>query len=1097
MPFKRMLIANRGEIAIRIAQAAADLGIESVAVHPADDASSLHVRRADFAKMLPGGGAAAYLGADALIALASETGCDAVHPGYGFLAESAAFARACAKAGLTFIGPSAVTLDLFGDKAAARRLAKQADVPVARGTLQTTSLEDMRAFLHAQGPGGAVMIKALAGGGGRGMRIATSNDALAEAYARASSEARAAFGSDALYVEELIAPARHIEIQVLGDAEGNIVHLYERECSLQRRHQKLVEIAPFPMLAAGLREAIIEAALKLADAGKVQTLATFEFLLDERPEHKGRFVFMEANPRLQVEHTVTEEVTGVDLVRAQIETAAGRSLAALHLNQAEIAPPRGVAIELRINLEKILPDGAAVPTQGVIKNFTLPHGRGIRIETAAFAGYATSPLYDPLLAKLIVTSPDDADFGKACARARRALDEFRIEGVETNRGFLKALLADEAVRAGAFNTGFITRETARLVQAADHRFPPELAASSAAQPQSIDTPAGTIPVLSPITGRLVAYEVAAGEIVRADTIVAIIEAMKMEHTITAGMSGIVAATTSRRDDIVQEGMALVYVEERDIAHDAAATAHAVDPDSVRPDLAAVRALHDALMDEARPQAVAARRKTGQRTARENIEDLCDPGSFIEYGALALAAQRRRRSLEELHAISPADGLIAGLGTINAVQFGEEAARAMVLAYDYTVLAGTQGFMNHKKMDRMLRLACESRMPLVLFAEGGGGRPGDTDHIGVAGLDLQTFTMAARFSGRAPSIAIVSGRCFAGNAALAACCDLLIATRNVSIGMGGPAMIEGGGLGRFHPDEVGPAQVQAPNGVIDILVADEAEAVAVAKHYLGFFQGTVGNWQASDQRLLRSAIPENRLRAYDVRKVVDLLVDRGSALEMQPTYGIGMLTFFARIEGRTIGLIANNPLHLGGAIDGEGAEKASRFIDLCETYELPVVSLCDTPGFMVGPEVEKTGLVRKVGRLFLSGANASVPMFAVVLRKGYGLGAMSMAAGSMGLPGCVVAWPTGEFGGMGLEGAVTLGYRAELAAIEDPVQRKARYDALVGELYDRGKATNMAAFLEIDAVIDPAETRHWLLRAMRSFPVTSRTSDKRRPYVPPR
>ena len=1095
MPFKRILIANRGEIAIRVAQAAADLGIGSIAVHPLDDAAALHVRRADASRLVPGIGAAAYLDRKALIAIAQETHCDAVHPGYGFLAENADFARDCAAAGLTFIGPSPETLALFGDKSAARRLAQGLGIPLARGTQAATSPDEMRAFLRDLGPDGAIMIKAVAGGGGRGMRIVRSQDELAEAFERAASEARAAFGSDALYVEELIAPARHVEIQVLGDTAGNFAHFHERECSLQRRHQKLVEIAPLPPSIAAPRAAMIEAALSLAKAAKAYTLCTFEFLVDDRPGHRDRFVFIEANPRLQVEHTVTEEVTGVDLVRAQIETAAGRTLAALHLTQDEIAPPRGIAIELRINLERISPEGSAAPTTGTITAFEPPTGRGIRIETSAYAGYATSPLYDPLLAKLIVTTPQ-SDLAQACARAARALAAFRIEGVDTNLGFLHALMRDEAVRNGTVDTRFIEREAARLAQQMEQRKVAAAPTAESARPLP-DAPAGTTPILSPLTGRLVAYEVAAGDRVRPETVVAIIEAMKMEHTVLAGISGVVCATAAAYGDIAQQGAPLLFVAEQEVAADLAGASEAVDPDHIRPDLAAVRALHHALTDVARPQAVAARRKTGQRTARENIADLCDPDSFIEYGALALAAQRRRRTLEELHAISPADGLITGIGTVNRAQFGEEAARCMVMSYDYTVLAGTQGFMNHKKMDRMLRLACTTDMPLVLFAEGGGGRPGDTDHVGVAGLDLHTFHMAAQFSGRAPSVAVVSGRCFAGNAALAACCDLLVATRNVSIGMGGPAMIEGGGLGRFHPDEVGPASVQTANGVIDILVADEAEAVAATKKYLAFFQGDLSTWHAADQRLLRHAIPENRLRAYDVRRVIDLLVDQDTTIEIQPTYGVGILTMLARLEGRAIGLIANNPLHLGGAIDGEAAEKAARFIDLCETYGLPIVSLCDTPGFMVGPDAERTGLVRRVGRLFLSGANARVPMFTIVLRKGYGLGAMSMAAGSMAVPGSVVSWPTGEFGGMGLEGAVTLGYRAELAAIEDPVARKARFDALLGELYERGKATSMAAFLEIDAVIDPAETRHWLTRALKSFPVASQHANKRRPYVPAR
>src|SRR5690606_7236085 len=394
-------------------------------------------------------------------------------------------------------------------------------------------------------------------------------------------------------------------------------------------------------------------------------------------------------------------------------------------------------------------------------------------------------------------------------------------------------------------------------------------------------------------------------------------------------------------------------------------------------------------DARRPEALAKRRKTGQRTARENLADLLDEGSFIEYGAMALAAQRGRRKLAELMELSPADGLIAGIGTVGAAQFGEQAARCMALSYDYTVFAGTQGVMNHKKTDRMLALAEQWRLPVVLFAEGGGGRPGDTDFVGVAGLDCHTFVAMAKLSGLVPTVGVVSGRCFAGNAALLGCCDVIIATRNATIGMAGPAMIEGGGLGSFTPEQVGPTSVQGPNGVIDILVEDEAEAVAVAKQYLGYFQSAVSEWQCGDSRELRHVIPENRLRIYDIRKVTELLADEGSVLELRRQFAPGLITALIRIEGKPFGLIANNPAHLGGSIDAIAGDKAARFLQLCEAHDLPVVSLCDTPCFMVGPDAEKQATVRHVSRLFVTAASLTVPFFTLVLRKGYGLGAQAM------------------------------------------------------------------------------------------------------------
>ena len=407
------------------------------------------------------------------------------------------------------------------------------------------------------------------------------------------------------------------------------------------------------------------------------------------------------------------------------------------------------------------------------------------------------------------------------------------------------------------------------------------------------------------------------------------------------------------------------------------------------------------------------------------------GSFVEYGSLAIAAQRRRRKVDDLIKNTPADGLIAGVATVNAEKFGAHDARCMVISYDYTVLAGTQGHMNHKKIDRMLGLAEQWRMPLVFYGEGGGGRPGDTDRLGMTGLDGPSFVQFAKLSGLVPVVGVVSGYCFAGNAAMLGCCDVIIATQNASIGMGGPAMIEGGGLGVYHPAEVGPVSFQAPNGVIDILVEDEEEATSAAQKYLSYFQGSVAAWKAGDQRLLRRAIPENRLRVYDIRTVIDLLADEGSVLEIRRDFGVGMITAFIRIEGRPFGLIANNPKHLGGAIDAPAGDKAARFLQLCDAFDIPIVSLCDTPGFMVGPEAEKTAIVRHVARMFVTGASLTVPLFGIVLRKGYGLGAQSMIGGGFHASFFTVAWPTGEFGGMGLEGYVRLGFRKEMEAIADP------------------------------------------------------------------
>ena len=597
-------------------------------------------------------------------------------------------------------------------------------------------------------------------------------------------------------------------------------------------------------------------------------------------------------------------------------------------------------------------------------------------------------------------------------------------------------------------------------------------------------------LLSPMQAQVVQWLVAPGEWVLEGTPLLLLEAMKMEHEVPAPFSGRLLSQRVEAGALVQVGEPLADLEndairQPPVAHNPLATGSATSPSGqVRADLARVRARHAYTLDEARPEAVAQRHARGQRMARENIADLCDDGSFLEYGALAVAAQRSRRNEQDLIENTPADGLVAGIGSINRSWFpvapGErDRSRAVVMAYDATVLAGTQGARNHAKTDRLLGIALAQQLPVVLFAEGGGGRPGDTDMPVVAGLHIGTFAAYARLSGRVPLVGIVSGRCFAGNAALLGCSDVVIATRNSQIGMGGPAMVEGGGLGVFKPEEIGPSDSQHASGVIDVLVDDEAQAVAFARRYLAMFQGALRDWIAPDALFLRDVVPENRLRAYDSLTAVRGLVDQDSLLLLRPGFGLGVHTALGRIEGRPIGLLANNPQHLGGAIDADAADKAARFMQLCDAHGLPLVSLVDTPGFMVGPDIEAKAQVRHASRLFVVAAHLRVPMFAVVLRKGYGLGAMGMTAGGFHSPVFTVAWPTAEFGAMGLEGAVRLGFRKELSAVPEGAERDALFQRLVAEQYTRGAAIPMAEGLEIDAVIDPAETRQWLARGLAS------------------
>jgi acetyl-CoA carboxylase carboxyltransferase component len=477
------------------------------------------------------------------------------------------------------------------------------------------------------------------------------------------------------------------------------------------------------------------------------------------------------------------------------------------------------------------------------------------------------------------------------------------------------------------------------------------------------------------------------------------------------------------------------------------------------DLTEVRDRHAALLDDARADKLAKIRSRGRRTARENLADLVDPGSFVEYGPLALAAQRRRRTREELTGMSPADGLIAGTATVDGHP-------VVALSYDSSVLAGTQGIIGHDKTDRLLDVAARRRLPVILFAEGGGGRPGDDDRV-TTGLTVRTFRAFAALRGRVPLVSIVSGRCFAGNAALAGTGDVIIATPDAKLGMGGPAMIEGGGLGVVEPDDIGPVEVQTRNGVIDVLAPDEAAAVAVAKQYLGYFRGRLDGWVAPDVDAARRVVPADRLRSYDVRSALFALADVDSVLELRPWFGRGIVTALARFEGFSGAVIANDSRYLGGAIDAVSAQKATEFLRLCHDFRLPVLSLCDTPGFMIGPEAEKDASVRRFGELFHIGARLGAPTGMIVLRKGYGLGAMAMATGHLQAPLFTVAWPSAELGPMGLEGAVKLAHRRALEAEPD------RFEELVAAAYEQGKALNAATLNEIDDVIDPADSRRWI------------------------
>lgn len=1098
MPIKKVLIANRSEIAIRVARSCHLLGITSVAVYASDDVQCLHVKACDESVALHGRGVSAYLDIEGVIAAAKNSGADAIHPGYGFLSESTEFAEACATAGLIFIGPSADLLVKLGDKASARIEAEKADMPLLQGINRPCTVSEVEEFFELHGHGG-VMIKALAGGGGRGIRPILNKNDIAAAYEACQKEAYISFGSDEVYVEQLLKSARHIEVQILADGE-KAVHLAERECSLQRRNQKIIEIAPSPSLSDEQRERLHQAAVHFAESLKYRGLGTFEFLVDANDANN--FYFLEVNPRIQVEHTITEQLFDIDLVAIQIALAEGKTLAelgfpiSLELNS--------VSIQARVNLEAWGDDGESKATAGTITSYMPPRGAGIRVDDAAYPGYQYSPVYDSMIAKLIATGPDYPSTLKMLARA---IEEFDLQGVDSNLNLLSNLCRHYAVLDNDVDTQFVEQNLDGLLSQAElNRFSLGAASSAGLSTERLQQggslKSSTRTTLAPgcelqeaSTASVVsALHVGVGDTVQKGQTIAVLEAMKMEFPVQATCAGVIDSTLVTLGEAVNEQQALFSIRRDEQLEQLGSAEETVDLDLIREDLQEVLDRHYKTQDEYREQAVAKRHAKGLRSARENIHDLIDDGSFNEYGAMAIAAQRKIKSVEDLIEQSPADGLIGGTASINGDQFTEEKSRCMVLSYDYTVFAGTQGLMNHKKTDRLLGLAKQWQMPVVFFAEGGGGRPSDTDFAGVAGLDCHTFSAMAELSGLVPTVGIVAGRCFAGNAALLGVCDVTIATASATVGMGGPAMIEGGGLGRYSPEEVGPVDMHGPNGVLDIIVEDEAAAVAAAKQYMSYFQGTLSQWQAHDERLLRHDIPVNRMQVYDIHQLIEHLADVDSVLELRKGFARGIVTALIRIEGRPMGLIANNPKYLGGAIDAAGGDKMSRFMQLCDAHDLPILSLCDTPGFMVGPESEAQATIRHVSRIFVTASSISVPYLTLVTRKGYGLGAQAMAAGSFHNPLLTAAWPSGEFGAMGIEGAVRLAAAKQLAAIEDEAQRQIVFQKMVDKIYDQGKALNMASYLEIDAVIDPLESRKWVLRALKATPAPAVRQGKKRPCI---
>ncbi|KIW65332.1 hypothetical protein PV04_07601 [Phialophora macrospora] len=1113
----KILIANRSEIACRLIRTySLYSSIHTVALFTPSEKDATHVRLATASVALPGEGPRAYLDAANIVNIAKKEGCWGIAPGYGFLSEDTGFARLCEDEGIVFIGPSSQQLARLGNKMSARALAAEAGVPVLDGTKtghdRGSSITDVLAFAKTLGSASKIILKAAAGGGGRGIRIIDDNtdeQAIRSAYEACQREAQASFGDGSLFAERYLHGAKHVEVQLLGDGTGEVCHFWERECSLQRRNQKVVEIAPSHSITPRLRRAIIAAAVKLGKAVKLRSLATIEFLVDAATEG---YYFMEANPRIQVEHTITEQINGIDLVDLQLQVALGRTLAALHLTR-EPPPPRLISIQLRINAESFRQDGTAQPEAGTVRQAHFPTGAGVRVETALEGGrrYAVSPLFDSLLAKLIVTS---SSYESALRLARWAIDETRIAGCRTNQAFLMALLDIQPVKEGKSNILTI-QENFEALYSATQQFEDALRAKSDSASEEatsvkddaakVERPAGSEELLAHLTGVVRSIKVSEGDKITAGQELVVLEAMKMEHSVRSEYNGVVAKVAVTQGQQVNADDALLFVisdgdSSSTNTHD---PAEAENPEELRSELVELNERKAFLRYAGREKDVAKRHANGYLTGRENLDLLVDKDSFIEYGDLVVAAQRKRYPLSHLIARTSGDGITVGWAKIDSHPVA-------VVIGDYLVLAGTQGHFHHQKLDRIFQSIIDHPAPLVFYAEGGGGRPGDTDHLGMAGLKTPSFALMGQIKARGiPSVAVVNGYCFAGNAAFLGTCDIIIATRggskdalqrkSTTIGMGGQAMIEGGGLGRFEHEHIGPVDVHMRSGGIDVLVDTEVEAAPLVRKIVALFTkprlSPAESPYTSDPLRLRTAVPpvSSRRRAYDVRRVINLLLDDDSFIEFCPQWGLSVLTGFGRINGHAVAVMASNSSSpLGGAIDVTSGAKVNRLLRLLiRLGGMHLLSLCDTPGFMVGPDFERSTEAQGAGSTYrcfgdwfgnsqefaLSGGR----FLGVVLRNGFGLGAQAMLGGGSLNNSVSVAWPSAVFGGMGIEGAVRLAYRKELEAIKDLAQREKKEQEMIDFMYSEGKAINMAMAAEIDSVIDPATTRKVLEQMLEVLP----------------
>jgi acetyl/propionyl-CoA carboxylase alpha subunit/acetyl-CoA carboxylase carboxyltransferase component len=1090
---RRVLIANRGEIAIRIAAAADAVGIESVAVFPPADERSLHTRVTTSRRPIGGHGrdpVAAYLDGDALIAAAVDAGCDCIHPGYGFLAEQASFAAHCAAAGLAFVGPSPEALALFGDKVAARALARSLGIPVVDGSAGAVDSAGEAGRVAAE-VGYPVMLKAAAGGGGRGMRVVERPDDMAEAFERCRSESTAAFGRGELFVERLVDRPRHVEVQVLADAHGNLVHLHDRDCSVQLRHQKLIEIAPAPGLPADLRRRMFDHALDLARAADYVNAGTVEFLVS--PE-RGDCAFIECNPRIQVEHTVTEQVTGVDIVAAQFRVAGGATLAELGIAGQRDVTTRGYAVQARV----------VATGPGTLTAYKEPSGAGVRVDAAGYEGYTPPPQFDPLLAKVIGASTEP-DVAAAVDRTRRAVEDLHVAGLATNRAQLLAILARPEVRAGDARTTLLT-DVPELVAPP----PPAgaavgaLSTNGAAVAAPPDRPAltvapGQLAVRTPMAGTVVEVRVATGDAVGPGDALLVISAMKMEAVVTAPGSGRVVALldVEAGDDVA--AAAVVAVLAPAVVADGERAAFRRDEtwQPMLDEAAELRGLAEARMAPgSEDPGVVRQRSRGKLTCRERIAMLLDDGSFREVGSLAGFASYDEAG--RIVAFTPANH-VGGWGTIGG-------RPVVVCADDFTSRGGHADGAISAKSFHLDQLSLQMHVPSIRLLDGSSGGGSVTAMVpeqkqqgestaqessgaieagkprvsGGGGSFLPGHLGSTEYAAQLATVPVVNvllGSVVGIGAAKAVLGHFSVMVRDIAqLFVAGPPVVAHAMGYDISKEDLGGWHVHCRNGSVDNLADTEDEAMAMTARFLSYLPPSVleappvttpdDDPARRDDELL-TIIPRKRTTTFDVRRVIELLVDRGSWFEIGALWGTDQVVGLARFDGHPVGILASDSRHAnGGALTADGCDKLTRHLDLCDLFHLPIVNLIDNPGFAVGLEHEVAGTIRRGGTWMIAFAQAEVPVFSVLMRRSFGVAGNNQATPTRA-PNVRVAWPAADVGGIPPEGGIEAAYKRQLAEATDPVALRAELDARIESV--RGPIGPLNRF-QLEELIDPRDTR---------------------------